>query len=125
MRHLHSETTPVKTIHLTLAVLVAALGTTGLQAQSLVTIDTVFVGDAGNAAANTTNASSWGSNYGFGAVNYDYRIGTNLVTNQQYTTFLNAVDSTGANSFGLWNSSMGSSSRGGISFDSAASAGSK
>lgn len=58
-------------------------------------------------------------------MSYDYRIGTNLVTNQQYTTFLNTVDSTGSNSFGLWNSNMGSSNRGGIGFDSLASAGSK
>jgi formylglycine-generating enzyme required for sulfatase activity len=107
------------------ALAILGLGTSGLQATPLLTIDTVEVGNAGNAAANSTNAFSWGTNYGYGAVGYDFQIGTYSVTNQQYTTFLNAVDPGGANTLGLWNSSMNSSSRGGISFNSAASAGSK
>lgn len=58
MQHMHMKSASLKTSHLTLAVLVAALGTTGLHAQPLVTIDTVFVGDAGNAAAsNGINAT--------------------------------------------------------------------
>jgi formylglycine-generating enzyme required for sulfatase activity len=88
------------------------LGIPTAQATPLLTIDTVYVGDAGNTAANSTNASSWGSNYGYGAVNYNYRIGTYLVTNQQYTTFLNAVAAD--DPFGLYSTSMGSFNRGGI-----------
>jgi formylglycine-generating enzyme required for sulfatase activity len=88
------------------------LGIPGVQANPLLTIDTVYVGDAGNTAANSINASSWGSNYGYGAVNYDYRIGTNLVTNQQYSTFLNAVAA--SDPYGLYHTPMEYSSFGGI-----------
>ena len=49
-----------------------------------VTIDTVPVGNAGNAG----DVQSQGT---FGAVPYNYRIGTTAVTNAQYTEFLNAV----------------------------------
>ncbi len=79
-----------------------------LHATPFLTIDTVFVGDAGNAAANSSNASSWGSNYGYGAVAYDYRIGTYEVTISQYTTFLNAVATVPAGAYqtDLWNSNM-------------------
>ncbi len=45
---------------------------------SAVTIPTVPVGNAGNAADTT----------GYGAVTYDYRIGTTEVTNAQYVAFL-------------------------------------
>ncbi|MDR1282956.1 MAG: formylglycine-generating enzyme family protein [Opitutaceae bacterium] len=40
---------------------------------------------------------------GYGVVPYEYRIGTTEVTNNQYVTFLNAVDSDGANALGLFN----------------------
>ncbi len=49
-----------------------------------VTIDTVPVGNAGNAA----------DAIGFGTVSYNYRIGTYEVTVGQYTAFLNAVAAT-------------------------------
>ena len=45
-----------------------------------VEISTVPVGNAGNLQDDT----------GFGAVAYNYRIGTTEVTNAQYTAFLNA-----------------------------------
>jgi formylglycine-generating enzyme required for sulfatase activity len=61
-----------------------------------VTFDWAHVGNAGNAADNT----------GFGAVSYNYAISKHEVTNAQYTEFLNAVDSTGANSLALFNSEM-------------------
>jgi formylglycine-generating enzyme required for sulfatase activity len=51
---------------------------------SAVTIPTVPVGNAGNAADTT----------GYGAVGYDYRIGSTEVTNAQYAEFLNAVAAT-------------------------------
>jgi len=65
-----------------------------------VTIDTVFVGNPGNAADST----------GYGAVNYAYNIGTYEVTAGQYTEFLNAVAAT--DTYGLYNTSMWSSGYG-------------
>lgn len=47
-----------------------------------ITIDTVVVGNAGNAADSD----------GIGSVGYAYHIGTYEVTNNQYTAFLNAAD---------------------------------
>lgn len=70
-----------------------ALSSLGTRIQAaLVTLDTVLVGDAGNAdasAANTSHGITGG--YGYGGVNYDYRIGTTEVTINQYATFLNAM----------------------------------
>ncbi|MBA4038747.1 MAG: PEP-CTERM sorting domain-containing protein [Planctomyces sp.] len=68
-----------------------------------VTMDWSTVGNAGNAADPTT---------GFGAVGYEYRIGTYEVTNSQYAAFLNSVAASDPN--GLYNTSMGSNARGGI-----------
>ena len=42
----------------------------------------------------------------YGAVSYDYRIGTNEVTNAQYAEFLNAKAA--SDPLGLYNTSMGS-----------------
>ena len=58
--------------------------TFNLQAQPLVTIETVTVGDAGNAADTT----------GYGAVADEFNIGKHEVTIGQYATFLNAVAAT-------------------------------
>jgi sulfatase modifying factor 1 len=79
-------------------------------APALITIEMVTVGDAGN-TADTTGAPN-----PCGAVASAFRIGKYEVTNQQYCDFLNAADPTGANSYGLYNSNMGSQARGGISF---------
>lgn len=65
-----------------------------VQAQSLVNIDMVYVGDPGNPDDNT----------GFGAVNYAYQIGRYEVTINQYTVFLNAKAQD--NTYGLWNANM-------------------
>jgi sulfatase modifying factor 1 len=70
-----------------------------LRAQApLVTIETVTVGDPGNAADST----------GFGAVDYVYNIGKYEVTISQYTAFLNSVARTNTNSYivDLYNFSM-------------------
>ena len=67
-----------------------------------VTIPTVPVGNPGN--ANGT--------IGFGAVSYDYRIGTTEVTNDQYAEFLNAKAA--SDPLALYNGNMGSDPRGGI-----------
>ncbi len=73
-----------------------------LATASAVTIPTVAVGHAGNAADTT----------GYGTVGYGYRLGTTEVTNAQYVDFLNAVAAT--DTYGLYNSSMGSGTQGGI-----------
>ena len=78
----------------------------GLYAQPI-TIETVHVGNAGN--AGDTRTTEEGGTFGAGAVSYDYRIGTTGVTAGQYTAFLNAVASdTGAASYitSLYNTSM-------------------
>ncbi len=63
-------------------------------ASAAITIATVPVGNAGNAADTT----------GFGAVGYGYNIGKYDVTAGQYTAFLNAVAATDTNA--LYNTSM-------------------
>lgn len=68
-----------------------------------VTMDWSTVGNAGNLADPTT---------GFGAVGYEYRIGTYEVTNAQYAAFLNSVAASDPNR--LYGTSMGSDLRGGI-----------
>jgi formylglycine-generating enzyme required for sulfatase activity len=88
-------------------------------AAASVTIDYVSVGYAGN-VADTTNDP-----VGYGAVAYAYQIGKYEVTNAQYGAFLNAVDSSGANANGVYNSLMGSNSRGGITYTPDAVSGAK
>jgi formylglycine-generating enzyme required for sulfatase activity len=80
-----------------------------------VTIDWVTVGDPGNTADDTT----------YGAVADAFQIMKFEFTNQQYTDFLNSVDSSGTNPNSVYNESMGSNARGGISFTSGAASGSK
>ncbi len=60
---------------------VAAVCLTMVSAAWAVTIETVHVGNPGNAADST----------GYGAVGYAYNIGKYEVTNAQYAAFLNAV----------------------------------
>jgi formylglycine-generating enzyme required for sulfatase activity len=70
-----------------------------------VTISTVPVGNAGNGG----EVQSQGT---FGAVAYDYRIGSYEVTNDQYAEFLNVKAA--SDPLGLYNTDMGSDVRGGI-----------
>jgi formylglycine-generating enzyme required for sulfatase activity len=69
-----------------------------------ITIDWVTVGDPGN-AADTAPA-------GYGAVSAAFQIMKYEFTNQQYTDFLNSVAAT--DTYSLYNASMGSNARGGI-----------
>ena len=82
------------------AVLFSALSLASpTQAQSpLLTIDTVTVGNAGNAADYTT----------YGSVAYEFNIGKYEVTIGQYNTFLNSVASVTSDGYilDLWNASM-------------------
>ena len=73
-------------------VVATVLAATGAYA---INIDTVPVGNPGNAADTT----------GYGAVGYDYDIGTYEVTGAQYAQFLNAVAAT--DPYGLYNTHMG------------------
>jgi formylglycine-generating enzyme len=73
-----------------------------------VTIDTVPVGNAGNAPDQNYNDLGQ-----YGAVDHAYRIGKYEVTNSQYAEFLNAKAK--SDPFELYNTSMGSNLLGGIS----------
>lgn len=70
-----------------------------------VVIPTVPIGNVGNAGEAQASGT-------FGAVDYEYRIGTTEVTNAQYAEFLNAKAKT--DTYFLWSTVMGSTSRGGI-----------
>jgi sulfatase modifying factor 1 len=73
---------------------------------SAVTIPTVPVGDAGNANNLVYNGGL------FGAVAYNYRIGTTEVTNTMYAAFLN--EKAKSDPLALYNTNMGGDFRGGI-----------
>ena len=72
-----------------------------------ITLDTVTVGNPGNAADTAAHS---GNPAGQGAVAYSYDIGKYEVTAGQYTAFLNAVAATDA--YALYNASMWSSTYG-------------
>ncbi len=74
-----------------------------------VTIETVPVGNPGNAA--DTELMNDGTT-GYGAVSYNYNIGKTEVTNSQYVGFLNAVAA--SDPYGLYNEFMEFTSQGGI-----------
>ena len=93
--------THTTTLKSSLALLAGALTAASL-AHATIDIPTVYVGDAGNANDST----------GYGGVAYGYNVGTYEVTNAQYTAFLNAAATT--DSRGLYSTSMGTNSRGGI-----------
>ncbi|MEM9645126.1 MAG: SUMF1/EgtB/PvdO family nonheme iron enzyme [Planctomycetota bacterium] len=84
-------------------------------AQAVVVIETVSVGNAGNANDTT----------GFGRVDYAFNIGKYEVTNTQYVEFLNSADPQGTNSLGLYNAQMTTHPSGGILRDTTAAAGSR
>jgi formylglycine-generating enzyme len=82
----------------------ALLGSLAVSAHAAPIIDWVTVGDAGNAADDTT----------YGAVAEDFRIMKYEWTNSQYVEFLNAIDPQGTNPNSVYNATMGSNARGGI-----------
>lgn len=90
----------MKSFHKTLALTFVSLSLLATNTSALVTIDSVGVGNAGNAADPTT---------GYGAVGYDYWIGKYEVTLNQYRDFLNAVAKT--DTYSLWNTLMGSDAK--------------
>jgi formylglycine-generating enzyme required for sulfatase activity len=84
------------------AVCAAVVCVSLVSAASAVKIETVPVGNPGN--ASDTHGD------GYGAVSYEYNIGKYEVTAGQYTEFLNAVAAT--DTYGLYNPSMDSHSYG-------------
>jgi formylglycine-generating enzyme len=83
----------------------------GSIAVAKVNIETVPVGNPGNAGEwSGESYGGFGPDRICGAVDYDYNIGRYEVTAGQYTEFLNAVADT--DTYGLYNTSMWSSSRG-------------
>ena len=87
-----------------IAVLISLMLATSSQA---INIDTVTIGNPGNALDPLTK---------LGAVGYPYGIGKYEVTNSEYVAFLNSVDPNGANPLALYNSRMTSEATGGIVF---------
>ena len=94
---------------MTAATMFAALGLQAAYLTAPITIDTVRIGNAGNAA--DTRILAEGGTVGKGAVSYEYSIGTTSVTAGQYTAFLNAVAST-SDDYGLYNAEMYSDANG-------------
>jgi formylglycine-generating enzyme len=101
-----------------LALAIVTLSAASMHAHA-VTIDWVTVGDPGNAADTTGDPNP------AGAVADAFQIMKYEWTNSQYVDFLNAVDASGTNPNSVYNTNMGSDARGGISFTSGASSGSK
>ncbi len=89
--------------------LMLAVGAGAVAASATVVIDTVPVGNPGN-AGEWSGAGGLGGSRICGAVGYTYNIGKYEVTASQYTAFLNAV--AGVDTYGLYNTSMWSESGG-------------
>jgi formylglycine-generating enzyme required for sulfatase activity len=88
-----------------------------------VDIDTVSVGNPGNAA--DTEIMITDATTGYGSVAYSFRMGTYEVTNAQYVEFLNGVDPVGTNTLELYRADMTTDARGGIIFDGIGANGAK
>jgi formylglycine-generating enzyme required for sulfatase activity len=97
------------------AIFLAFISLAGLMSVSRaanITIDTVPIGNAGNAPDQLWPQQN-PANVQFGSVSYAYNIGRTEVTNAQYAAFLNAKAE--SDPLGLYNFSMGSSNKfGGI-----------
>ena len=80
-------------------------------AQANITMDTVYVGNAGNGGElSGAGAGGYGPDRICGSVGYTYNIGKYEVTAGQYTAFLNAVAK--ADPYTLYNASMADASYG-------------
>jgi formylglycine-generating enzyme required for sulfatase activity len=97
----------------------AVITASSFNAHAVLLMDWVSVGDAGNAADTTGKPNP------VGAVAQEYRIMKYEFTNEFYAQFLNAVDPNGTNPNKIYNPLMGSTARGGISFNAANPTGSK
>jgi formylglycine-generating enzyme required for sulfatase activity len=86
------------------------------------TASAVTVGDFSLITISGSNAPNTN---GRGQVTTPYAISQYETTNAQYVAFLNAVDTTGSNTLGLYSTFMTSNTSGGILFNSGAGPGSK
>ena len=93
----------MKTIKTLMAAVVSMLACIGSNAANL-NIPTVLIDSAGNSGDFERPSEDPGRTDGYGAVAYEYYIGTTEVTNAQYVTFLNAVAKSDPN--GLYNIKM-------------------
>ncbi|MDA1178851.1 MAG: SUMF1/EgtB/PvdO family nonheme iron enzyme [Planctomycetota bacterium] len=97
-----------------------------LQSGYAIEMETVFIGNSGNAGQlSGAGAGGTGPDATVRGVPYNYRIGKHEVTNAQYVSFLNAVDSLGENRLALFDPGMSLDSNGGIARDVTALAGNK
>lgn len=104
-----------------LALAVASIAATA----SAVTIDFRTIGNPGN-PGNTVSGTAGPSNpSGLGSVSAVFQMAATETTNAQYAAFLNAVDPNGTNPRGVYVLSMGTSTRGGITFNAGAGSGAK
>jgi sulfatase modifying factor 1 len=95
----------------TRAAVVAAMMMLAVGAVQAITIDTVTVGNPGNAGElSGAGAGGYGPDRICGAVAYEYNIGKYEVTAGQYKEFLNAVAKT--DTYGLYNTGMSKTSGG-------------
>jgi sulfatase modifying factor 1 len=94
------------------SVIAICLAVLAVRPAHAVTIDWVTVGNPGN--TGQTNNYTNGGTLTFGAVNYTFRLMKFEWTNTQYAAFLNAIDPEGTNPNGVYNSSMSSNAKGGI-----------
>ena len=94
------------------ALLVICLSLLAPRSASAVTIDTVPVGNVGNANDPSDGDAGTPGVQNFGGVSYAYRIGMTEVTNSQYAVFLNEKARTDPHA--LFSASMGDNIRGGI-----------
>ena len=93
------------------AAVVAAMLLTAGAVQAAIIVDTVPIGNAGNAGQlSGAGAGGYGTDRVCGAVPYDYSIGKYEVTASQYTAFLNAVG--GVDAYSLYNTGMADTSNG-------------
>lgn len=90
-----------------------------------VLIETVHIGNPGNASDPADGDSATPGTQHFGDVPYVFNIGKYDVTVSQYVEFLNAKDANGSNLLGLYNSGMSNPTLGGISFVPGNGSGSK
>jgi formylglycine-generating enzyme len=97
-----------RTLRAGLGAAIVGLALAGV-ASATITIDTVPVGNAGN-AGDTRFVTEYGADSVRGAVGYTYNIGKYEVTAGQYTAFLNAV--AGVDTYGLYNLDMSKTSYG-------------
>lgn len=96
-----------------LLLVLAAVVSAPQMVRGAITIDTVTIGNAGNAGElSGAGAGGYGLDAIVGGVSYDYRIGRYEVTNAEYAAFLNAKAA--SDPLALYHPSMGPYPTGGI-----------